>query len=668
MDLRHLPGKWVAQRKRLLPGMNVRMLLFFCLLLADIFWLAHVFRTIGIPTQIQSLLVIGKSYLAKPLVYPGILTFFIVGTIIAWLYRKLIRPYFWRHSDAWWVLAWQLFSQSVTVLVLWVFVSIVLFVFLYRAVLPPLNIGDTGPIPFKETLAGLTAVVTGIIGFAAQQWKTFTSEQTKRQEQREQEYLEKIEEISSLLDEGEYALAARRYIALEPQLRRNARLHYRLHIMWEEKTPTKLRDAILLIRDIDGQTSYIRDHLRTDNDRKRYKEALEWAQVEIGHAFRSQILRVLYDLGAVKSITKQQWPYFVKSMGLPTRELLDSQNSDALLCESILALNWQKNPFPALKSELEPWAISGDFEVYIEPSWWSNIEQKRWGIFILPPQSGKTIACMRAVYNTIVRNSTSNSDMEFPVYWRVKDRPTLIDMSNAILQTIINYIMFTPESFISLPTIRQYKLVRLAGLCSGGDIVKYVRGVGVPSKGEGKIVMDKIKDLSEDLEIGDCSEGYELLFLLKNALPYGFSRVLVFADVQGERSLGDVHLLHNMGQMLSVFDIYLKAFITVDQSDRSRLKPLCWEKEELKHMIERRIEWVRGDAQRGESSYDNFISICQDCLEKCFQQRSCVTPGQLVNACRKALQYLGEKQITTLSPSVSEILKQGLEQMNCPSC
>lgn len=673
MNLWHLPSKRADRRKQLFSRVNIHKFVCLCLFLVDTFLIVHIIRTTGIPIQIQSLLYLGKYYLV-----------FIIGANTVCLYWKVIRPYFWRHSDAWWVLAWELFKRGVVVLTLWISISLLVFIVLYYFMLRLPNPDKSASLSLEKAIAILIALLTGLIGFATNQYKILDEEFKSRKDE-ERELLQRIESARELLERGKYSEATAEFLETKKKSKKISHLNYQIDELWSTYAPEELQCVVKMFQATDYSSAC------DAQDRHKIKRALEWAIDELDERWRPNILSIINSESVDSGISYVDliWPAIFKAYTQDFKEIPDLLSIDEISLIGLGMLGWKENPFPAVNAEFDPWVISGRMAAYIQPSWWQDVvcdmighhetEGGNWSIFYFPARGGKTAACLQIALKVLKDTSSpldeKKKSKHFPVYWRIERDYTLVNLACIIARALAYYIAFHPTSFTRLSFPQQKSISRLFLFCSQGSLLEYMRDAGLEMKGDGEIVLKRMEELTKDLQREKITQ-QDLHFLLPEVRPAGFDRLLVLADVQGNRSLEDIGELLALGQKLANLRIEFWGFVTV-KPEFPKFAPntLLWSKEDLKQLMRRRLiitgmaspdplgQLINGMFVEDNNEDRDFI------LNKIIEAAE-GSPGKLIEIVRMLIRCLGQKNFHLSSgkthPLTLEDLIYILKHSECP--
>jgi len=529
--------------------------------------------------------------------------------------KTKLRRWYWSHANEWWLAILVRFLKAFYILMLWVMGALAVFWFLYHF-LPD-------EVEKKEIISLVGSLITAVIGFTVQQRK-----------QGEEDALREVCELSSFL-KGDLSEGARHYLELKERPGRawqSPRIQDALEKAWRENTPPKLQIAMALLSVKEGQFWSEVDKI----GREQAMEALKWVYKHLDEDWQQRAAELLIKMGRGLDFIKQHWqalliiwPEISLGQSIPTY-------LDADLIQGIKHLGLERTPFGHEKAEHTYHLL----ETRIYPTWWVQVNNDNWGLYITLPKGGRTATALLLAYDALREQSV------FPVYWRVNEvNFDLQEIAGVVAKVIARYIAVRPRTFIALTAPRKKAIANLLNHCLDQEPITYLRQVGLPTVGEGKRVIEEITTLIGNVPQMALSRR-ELLALLSNVCPHAdFPRLLILADVQGTVGEETALNLYRLGVGLSRVGIILKAFVATDDpaSLQAYGELIFWEERDLRELLQSRLSFWK----EGEQTLEAWCDLRRwEGLpaEERLLQAARGRPGELIRLGNELLRCIGRKQ------------------------
>jgi len=285
----------------------------------------------------------------------------------------------------------------------------------------------------------LIPLITALLGFAVQQWKSLDEEERQRRRREEEEALREVDEFSSLL-KRDLSEGARRYLELKEQPGRawqSPRIQDALEKAWRENTPPKLQIAMALLSVKEEQSWSEVDKI----GREQAMEALKWVYKHLDEDWQQRAAEFLIKMGQGLDFVKQHWQALLTiwpeiSLGQSIPTYLDTD-----LIQGIKYLGLERTLFGHEKAEHTYHLL----ETRTYPTWWVQVNNDNWGLYITLPKGGRTATALFLAYDALKEQSV------FPVYWRVNEvNFDLQEIAGVVAKVIARYIAVRPRAFIAL--------------------------------------------------------------------------------------------------------------------------------------------------------------------------------------------------------------------------
>ena len=540
-------------------------------------------------------------------------------------FKTWLRRWYWDHMDEWYLSTPARVLKGFYLLVLWLAAAFIIFLFVYHCVLP--RFVDKASLK-KEPFTLLIPLVTALLGFAVQQWKSLEEEARRRREE-EENALREVEELASLL-KRDPSEGARRYLELKERPGRiwqSPRMRDALEKIWTENAPLQLQMIVKLLQAKEEQSRF--------EVNEQVKGALEWAYEHLDRDWQKQIGELLIKKGQGLDFVKQHWQALLAewpeiSLGWSIPAYLDAD-----LIKGLKYLGLKRTPFGHEKAEHTPYLV----ENHIYPTWWALVSDDDWGIYVTFPKGGRTATALLLAYDAL------REQRAFPVYWRI-DRMDFgpEEIARVVCKTIARYIAVRPMAFTALTAPRKRTVANLLNYYLNHDPVAYLHQIGLPTAGEGEKIVEEITALTRDAPrtMLSCRE---LLALLSDASPYDFPRLLILADVQGTVGEETALNLYRLGEWLNMAGIILKAFTATDTPKSLEVYGKCifWEEGDLRELLRTRL--LHG--KEGEETLEAWCDLrkwkgppAEERLIRAAQGR----PGELIRLGNELLRRIGRNQ------------------------
>ncbi|MGB9872287.1 MAG: hypothetical protein ACPLYD_11575 [Anaerolineae bacterium] len=558
---------------------------------------------------------------------------------------RRVQWWYWRHADNWPLSALRRYRKALFVLTLWLLTAIGLFrLILYllsNTLSVPLVEGEAG-MP-KETIALLGSLLTALIGFSLQQWKSEEEEEGRKQEQIQQALCE-VQALAELLrkDPSEGARRYSREYLKKGGIWQSGRVRAALEEAWD-KAPVELQRFIAIVDNLpEGRTL----------GEKEATQALLWAYESLDEEWQAEAAEVCWKRGlSIPEWEKREWQAVI---GIWPEVRLDRSPpapGDDELLQGIRFLGLKTNPFGAEKAEFQPTLP----ETIALPSWWEKVRQGQRGLFITVPGGGRTTVTLYLSREMLRRREA------FPFYWRVTLQggstgdDLLADMMRIVAMTLARYIAVRPGSFVSATPSRKAAMTRLFFANLDAPLL-YLRQAGLLSIGQGMAVQEAIAAYAEALDIPASLSEWENLDLLGRAVPHGFPRLWVLADVQGEASEDHARTLYGLAETLDRFGVILQVFLGTSAPDRwGSYGEICrWSKGDLSQILSRRLQVLLGDetlnawcdlrAWEGSAAEERLIGAADG------------SPAHLIRLGNELLRHIGRNQRRLRPEDMNQIL------------
>ncbi len=493
-----------------------------------------------------------------------------------WLRR--IRWWYWYHADEWPLWALRQCGKASFILLLWILIAVGLF-WLLRSLLPEIGEGTEGV--SKESIALLGSLLTVLIGFGLQQWKSQEDMERRRQEE-ENGALSQIDGFCGLL-RRDLSEAARCYVDFRRKggVWQSSKVRARREEAWEKEAPQELRCAVSVMEKLPEREGF---------DRSEQVNALLWAFGHLDEDWQSRAANALFDLGGAFSEWTEKalrailgvWPEVTLGRGhisIPVPSILSGLHH--------LGLN--VNPFGSERAEEDAYLL----KTRATPSWWEQVNFPTPGLFFTAPGGGRTAAAILLAYDALFERTA------FPVYCRIAmTRLRVDDLAAWTAKAIARYISLFPLSFTECPSSTKTAIKRLLSRYLSVDPLLYLQQAGLPSVGEGGKVVEEFRAYLAG-PLSPLLSQPDLLTLLSQSHPADFPRVLILADVQGV--LGDESALlyfYALSDLLAQVGVILQVFLAVSSFDDGLQgfgKSLEWSDSDLRDLLRRRLRLSSSD-------------------------------------------------------------------------
>ncbi len=504
--------------------------------------------------------------------------------------------------------------KALPLLVAWCVVAGALF-YVFQWLLYFLSVPLTGD---KETIALVSAFLAGLIGFGVQQWRQMAEAKEARQQEGRKTALQDIEQLGTLIRDNppEAARRFRQWSKRTDGVWQEAEIKARLQEKWNDNAPPELQDLVVLFetpsRDLTTLVKRI-GHRRVSYTLQqgwRYRDE-EWqGQIRalLGHpelqrlnlleALEGEPLKAILGLHPDLAL----WPPFHPRPG-PEVE------------QGLRALDMPASPFGPGIAEKDTLLMSHGVDLPMHVM--ERLRAPEPVLLSGPSGSGKTGVALLSVRTSLLGRHS------FPVYCRpaVGELPgwRLEDVARATARTLLRYLAVTPSAFLQREIEGKaaiaYLLARFVG--AGADLVPHFQRAGLPSVGPGRQMLAELEPLTQSASASlSLGEG-DLLMLLGEARPHGFSHMTIWLDVQvGEDQqgatcddglsvlLGLLTTLERRGVLVKAFlpaEVFKKPLRHLGKKAPVEPIPLEWSGDELRHLLVRRL---------ARFGYDSLAAWC----------------------------------------------------------
>ena len=589
-----------------------------------------------------------------------------------WLQRV-----WWRWSERWPLSSMVTFVKALPLLALWLGMALAVF---YIFLLPQFPETD-------KSLALLAALVTALVGFGVQQWKSLTEEESERRQKREKA-IEEIESLGPLL-RSDLSEAARRYVKLAARggtVWKSGQVQVALEKAWNTVELTELKDAVELLGHLPDDERFVSAAEFIGPERST--AALEWTLENLDDDWRQKArdgllvlsqhpeYRPFISSDVLRAVEQKYWrailriwPHLSLWRGFPP--IVDPELTKGLRC-----LGLEHNPFGSGQAETDTLLLT----CRVDPPWLKELHRPQPALLVGATGSGKTATALLLAYDSL-RDRDG-----FPVYCLVTSGAFELDeIARILAQTLLHYLAVAPAGFLKRGVAGESAIAHLLARYARPNLALHFHQAGLPLTGNGAKMLRELEALTGDSSSQEPLSDDELLALLSEARPHSFEYTMILLDVQEQTSIGeaaasDVCLgsLLDLSEALARIGVFVKTFLPNvfqehwDHHSSQPLIALQWPDDYIYRLLEERLKFVDGladwydpksettsllrawcDPKEGELSPDSrLVSAAQS------------TPGGLVRKGNELLRRIGQTQHRLTAQDLDEILGPWPAQSN----
>jgi len=581
-----------------------------------------------------------------------------------WLQRA-----WWHWSERWPVSSVVAFVKALPLLALWLLMAFAVF---YRLLLPLMG-------PGKETFTLLAALVTALVGFGVQQWKSLTEEERSRR-QKQREAMKEIDGLETLL-RSDPSEGARHYMELKARggvVWKSGRVQAALEQAWSTTAPIELQHTVDLLSCLEGSERYQFTGVSPYYNRffkaaksigpKRSADALLWARENLDDDWRQKAFDGIQRLDQhpeyrqhiprkVLRDTEQSpwrailrpWPHVSLWRGFPPA-------ADAELAEGLRYLGLESNPFGSGKAETDTLLLT----CRVNPCWLEELHKPQPALLGGASGSGKTATALLLAYDSL------RGQDAFPVYYPATPGTFKFDeIAQVMAKTLLHYLAVTPTGFLKRGVAGKAAIAHLLARYACPNLALRFHRAGLPLAGDGAKMLQEVETLIQGSSFQEPLSDDGLLALLSEAYPRGFRYTTILLDVQeqtdeGKAAPSDACLrsLFGLSDALARSGVFVKAFLpdtfweSGGQQSNQQPRALQWSDTDLRRLLGSRLArfgddtlaaWC--DPREGDLSPDShLVSAAHG------------TPGGLSNKGNELLRRTGQRQRRLTAQDLDEIL------------
>jgi len=571
--------------------------------------------------------------------------------------RRWLQRACWRLSECWLVSSVVTFLKALLLLALWLGVAFAVFhIFSCLIQIPGTD----------KSLALLATLVTALVGFGVQQWKSLTEEERDRR-QRRQKAIEEIEGLGSLL-RSDPSMGARRYVELKARGGRewkSGQVQYTLQELWNTTAPVELRRTVELLSCLEEDERFFK--VAESIGARDSVYALLWARENLDDDWRQKAFAGIQQFGRRSEYRQhipgevlldaeqsswrailRPWPHVSPWRGFPP-------SADPELAKGLRFLRLESSPFGSGEAETDTLLLT----CRVAPPWLGDLRGPRPALLVGAPGSGKTATALLLAYDDLRERET------FPVYRPITSGALrLSEVARVLAQTLLCYLATTPADFLKREVAGRGAIAHLLIRYAPPNLALCFHQAGLPFTGERKLLQE-IDGLTQCCSFRKPLTDNGLLALLGEARPRGFRYTTFLLDVQteideGEDTSSDRYLqsLLDLSDRLARVAVFVKAFLpgTFQQALRRARLPepvsLEWSDDDLSMLLEDRLKqfgdetlaaWC--DPREGDLSPDSrLLNAAQG------------TPGSLMRKGNELLRRIGQTQRLLTARDLDEVL------------
>ncbi len=611
-----------------------------------------------------------------------------IHSVWLWLWRlwqwplrawKWLRRLWWYLSERWPVSQVVVFIKALLLLCLWLLTAWAMF----RYLLSPLISGSETE---KTTAPLLVALVTALVGFGVQQWKSQENIEQEKREKRNEARSE-ISRLSDLVNK-DFSEASRYYLDLTQRSGaawRNSRVRDALEETWNSTAPAVMRDAVGLLDFSLDEKRFHRtiERLGIERAEQAIKWTLEgrldsewqqWASNKIislantpkyGKHFNADILRIAeqhYWRAVLRS-----YPHISLWRGFPLS--IDPQVSAGLHC---LKDDYQGNLFGSRQAETDTLLLKRRIDLPCL----EDLRGPRPALIVGGPGSGKTATALLMAYDAL--RVTGQGDV-FPIYYPASLYTIRLDrVAQVISKTLLHYLAVSPSGFLRQNAAGKAAMANLLTLYHR-DLTLRFHLAGLPSSGAGAEVCHEIEQLIQDGMLQRPLSDERMLSLLSRAFPDGFRYTMLLLDVQemtgdedGENIKAHLKATSDLSDALARVGIFVKMFLPrtlrehLPGGNKLFAPPveLQWLRDDMGALLKKYIEPL-GNVTLAEwcDSKDLTEQDWQHVDDRLFQAAQ-YTPRGLIRKGNELLRRIGQTQQRLTADDLNKILGPLPEQPN----
>ena len=580
---------------------------------------------------------------------------------------RWLRRAWWYCSERWPLSSVVAFVKALPLLALWLFMAFVVF---YRLLSPLIR----GPEPEKATATLLTALITALIGFGVQQWKSQADEEHEKRQKRE-DALREIDELPSLVSDNP-SEGARRYVELAARggvVWRRGRVQAALEDAWNTTAPTQLRDAVDLLGHLADSKRFISTAEPIDSESSVV--TLEWAREHLDDYWQHKAwdgllllirqcseYRGIISSGVLQAIEQRRWHAVLRvwlhlSLWRGFPPATDSEVASSLRC-----LGLESSPFGSGQAETDTLLLT----CRVDSPWFEELRKPQPALLTGVGGSGKTATALLLAYDGL-----HNQDA-FPVYYPVTSGSFELDeIARTLAQTLLHYLAVSPAGFLKRGVTGKSAIAHLLARYACPNLALRFHQAGLPCIGDGAKVFREIETLIQgSLFQGPLSDG-ELLALLSEARPYGFRYTMILLDVQeqigsdeGTASDSSLRPLLDLSEALARIGVFVKTFlpdtfqeVLGQHSDQLlvELISLQWSEKDLFSLLDKRLETVK-TANNERFEQVGLASAEAKVVFREHMKAAQGTPGGLIRKGNELLRRIGRTQRRLTAQDLDDIL------------
>lgn len=576
---------------------------------------------------------------------------------------RFLRQTWWRWSEQWPLSSIIIFIKALLLLVLWLTVAFLVF---------DVVISPRIQVPEEKTVSLLGVLITALIGFGVQQWKSQTEEEAKRKQELK-DVLQEIRGLSSVFRD-DLSDGARRYLDFSTRGGRvweSGRVQSALKEERKAIEPPELQDALRLFKHTSNDKRFF--EVAETIGYQRSVEALEWTYKELDDDLRSQAL--------MRLVLLNRQPGYRRYIANDTLRILEETRQCAALRAWPHLSLWRDLPLPItgcaakgleyLGRENSPFG-SGQAEtdtlllkrqIAVSPPWLAFLQEPRPVLFIGSSGSGKTASALLTVYDNFKKGKNG-----FPVYFPITySIPELNEVAKVTAKTLLHYLAAVPAAFLKCSTDKRSAIAHLLVRYMHPKLTLRFHQAGLPRGGEGSKVLKEIEGLTQKSSFQDPLADYDLLALLSQARPRSFRYSIVLLDVQEKVDETGVATLFKMSDALARGGVFVKSFLpdtslVREQIDQLSIEPieLHWSDDLLLELLGNYLQnfgddslaaWCDPELRARGLAPENFLSPDERLVRAAEG-----TPGGLIRKGNELLCCIGQNQHALTASDLDDIL------------
>lgn len=570
-----------------------------------------------------------------------------------------LAPSWWHWSDSWPLTSVLVFVKALPLLGLWLLVAY--------------GVYNLLSVELQEQSASLVGtIVAALVGFGIQQWKLLSDAEREREKSLKDAETE-IEHWRRDLQKN-LSTGARRYLELVEQEGAtwgNYRIEGCLKEAWKTTAPDELRDAIRLLTYIDKPERFYRT--AEGMDVSRPVTVLEWAlknldddwrnKAWIGFHLLSQKKKFRLEVSTVRlqQVEQRQWVQILRPwLQISLWRDLPAM-TDTALFQGVQQLGMESSPFGCAAAETDHVLL----KTRIKPAWWDEVAAPQTAFYVGDEGAGKTATALLWTYD-IFREGAST----FPVYWRgTLERLELVALARAMAQTLLNYLVIYPNAFLQCAINRKSSIAHLFARYLPYGMPFHLCEAGAPDEGRSAQMAEEIRELETLAPVDKLLRNVEVMNLLSQVRPEGFTSTLLLLDIQNPRGQTNRASI-DLGQLcdrLARAGIITKVFLPITLRYIVVAHPtiphynLAFSKEDLKLILEQRMVHA-GDSDLSTWCDPEARELVQD-LDDRMVEAADGKPGVLFRKGNDLLRCIGKKEGLLSVEDLSEILGLPIEML-----